>query len=89
MRDQGMRQLTEEQRHAAEVLARHPDLHIRDYMHRPSGERYEIWNGDQWISSWCSPPDAEVGIREYLGLPVPDFLRRVQAMWNLQHGRPA
>lgn len=75
--------MTDNQRRAADLLARHPNLHIRDYVHRKDGARYELWDGDTFIAWYTSPPDAEAGICRHLGQPVPDHVRRAQVLWEL------
>lgn len=74
--------MSNEQRRAAELLARHPNLHIRDYVGR-ARERYALYDGDRLIHHYDSPPDAEAGICEYLGQPVPDHIRRLQIAWSI------
>lgn len=74
-----------DQHRAADVIARHPNLHIRDYVHRTGGNaRYEIWDGDKFVSWWTSPPDCEAAICQHLGQPVPDHVRRAQMLWRLR-----
>lgn len=55
-------------------------LHLREYPARTKG-RFELWDAEL-LGSYDTPPDAEIGIREYLGEPVTVELLRDKAVWD-------
>lgn len=61
-----------------------PELHIREYVDRKE-YKYELRIGFEIVWAGDSPPDAEIAVCDYKGIPVADSVLVAKALWDASH----